>query len=105
MTAPLFAPTADGEAYTIQPAGVLLLIGSYAYDKKEPQSVRDRCRFFVSELLAAAHVGGYKQTDILETLLATECGSARCKSMARAACDAIDPDTLQKIFDKMREKR
>jgi hypothetical protein len=71
MTTPLFTPTADGQAYDIAPAGVLLILADMVYG---PQDDPDwtggpKTEAMIQAMLAAARAGGYAQTDILHTLL------------------------------------
>ena len=62
-TLPLFTPTADGTAYDIQPAGVLLLLANTVYGDPidTPPAGRARAKSVVDAMLAAAQAGGYKQ--------------------------------------------
>jgi hypothetical protein len=103
---PLFTPTADGTAYDIQPAGVVLLLANIVYgDPSEtPPAGRARAKVFVDAMLAAAHVGGYKQCDILHTLLARNESSARIQLMVRDACSAAGDAAIGRLFGEMRTK-
>lgn len=103
---PLFVPTVDGQAYDIQPAGVLLLLVNIIYgDPSEtPPTGRVRAKTFFDAMLAVAHVGGYKQCDILHTLLARNESSARIQLMAREACSAAGDAAIGKLFGEMRAK-
>ena len=102
-TQPLFTPTADGTAYNIQPAGVLLLANVVYGDPVDtPPAGRARAKAVVDAILAAAQVGGYKQCDILHTLLARDESSARIQLMARDACSAAGDLAIGQIFNAMR---
>ncbi len=105
-TKSLFAPTAGGQAYDIQPAGVLLLLANIVYGDpiETPPAGRARAKTFVDAMLAAAHFGGYKQCDILHTLLARNESSARIQLMAREACSAAGDAAIGKLFGEMRTK-
>jgi hypothetical protein len=99
-TPPLFTPNGDG--YDIQPAGVLILLAGEVYDENPSKS--PRLKNIIGQFLSAARAGGFKQSDILETLLATGEVSHRVKDMAVAACDAAGPDAIGRIFASMRNK-
>jgi hypothetical protein len=105
MTAqPLFTPTADGSADDIQPAGVLLLLANIIYGDPEdtPPAGPARAKAVVDAILAAARAGGYKQCDILHTLLARDESSARIQLLARDACCAAGDLAIGQIFNAMR---
>ena len=102
-TQPLFTTTADGTAYDIQQAGVLLLANTVYGDPVDtPPAGRARAMAMVGAMLAAAQAGGYKQCDILHTLLARNESSARIQLMARDACIAAGDLTIGQIFEAMR---
>lgn len=98
---PLFTPTADGQAYDIQPAGVLLILADMVYGPQDdPQwTGGPKTEAMIGTMLAAARAGGYTQTDILHTLLVRGERSKRLELMARAACAAAGNDRLGRIFD------
>lgn len=48
--------------------------------------------------LDAAVAGGFKQRDILETLLSRNDNDPRTVAMAQAACDAADRDRLVSVI-------
>jgi len=101
---PLFTPTADGTAYDIQPAGVLLILAGTAYgdpDETTPAG-RARGKALIDAMLTAARAGGFTQCDILATLLSKNEVSHRVKAMAVQACAAADNEAMRKIFDAMR---
>ena len=105
MTAkPLFTPTADGTAYDIQPAGVLLILAGTVYgDPSETTPAgRIRGKALMDAILKAAWAGGFTQSDILATLLSKNKVSHRVKAMAVQACAAAGNEALGKIFDSMR---
>ena len=101
---PLFTPTADGTAYDIQPAGVLLILAGTVYgDPSEtPPAGRARGKALMDAMLTAARAGGFTQSDILATLLAGGEVSHRVKAMAVQACAAAGNEALGRIFDSMR---
>ena len=101
---PLFTPTADGTAYDIQPAGVLLILAGTVYgDPSEtPPAGRIRGKALMDAMLTAARAGGYTQSDILATLLSKNEVSHRVKAMAVQACAAAGTKALGRIFDAMR---
>jgi hypothetical protein len=99
MTAPLFVPNGDG--YDIAPAGVLMLMSDTVCNNHHETSAkgRERATQLVKDILQAAHAGGYKQADILETLL-LENGeqSKRIRDMCVKACEAAGSEAIGKIF-------
>jgi hypothetical protein len=103
-TPSLFAPNGDG--YDIQPAGVLLILADTVYNNPQDSSPtgRVRAKNMIDAILTAARAGGFKQGDILATLLATSEVTHRLKDMAVAACDAAGPDAIGQIFTSMRNK-
>ena len=99
-TPSLFTPNGDG--YDIQPAGVLILLADQVYGENPSKSAR--LKNIIGEFLSAARAGGFKQGDILATLLAKGEVSHRVKDMAVAACNAAGPDAIGRIFASMRNK-
>ena len=103
---PLFKPTADGAAYDIQPAGVLIMLASYVYDAESDLSPEGKAKLkrHIDAMLTAARAGGFTQADILATLLSRNEVSHRVKAMAVQACTAAGNAAIGKIFDAMRSK-
>jgi hypothetical protein len=98
---PLFTPTADGTAYDIQPAGVLILLASEIHEN--PGLHRNgHLQCHIDAMLTAARAGGFTQGDILATLLSKNEVSHRVKVMAVQACAAAGNQALGKLFDAMR---
>ena len=98
---PLFTPTADGTAYDIQPAGVLILLASEIHENPGLHN-NGRLQGHIDAMLTAARVGGYTQSDILATLLSKNEVSHRVKAMAVQACAAAGNEALGRIFEAMR---
>lgn len=98
---PLFTPTADGTAYDIQPAGVLILLASEIHENPDVHK-NGRIQGHIDAMLTAARAGGFAQGDILATLLARNEVSHRVKAMAVQACAAAGHEALGRIFDAMR---
>jgi hypothetical protein len=98
---PLFTPTADGTAYDIQPAGVLILLASEIHENPGLHK-NGRLQGHVDTILTAARAGGFNQSDILATLLAGGEVSHRVKAMAVQACAAAGNEALGRIFDSIR---
>ena len=96
----LFTPNGDG--YDIHPAGVLMLLAGEVYGKTP--SKNPRLKNIIGMFLSAARAGGFKQADILETLLAKGEVSHRVKNMAVAACSAAGPDAIKQILASMKNK-
>lgn len=85
---PLHKKTACGTDL-LSAAGVLLLAAGAAFDKNHPSEGRQRATAVMTNLLNAAHTGGFKQRDILHTLLQRGERSDRVRKMAQQACAAI----------------
>jgi hypothetical protein len=103
MTAPLFVPNGDG--YDIAPAGVLMMMGDTVCNNHHESSPKGRALAtqLVKDILKAAHAGGYKQADILETLLLEKGESSkRIRNMCVQACEAAGNEAIGKIFNDMR---
>ena len=100
---PLFTPTADGQAYDIAPAGVLLILADMVYGPQDdPQwTGGPKTETMILAMLAAARAGCYTQTDILHTLLVRGERSKRLELMARAACAAAGNDRIAALFESM----
>ena len=97
--------TPDGQAYDLNATAVLLILADTAYgDGKHdtPPTGQARAAKTVAELLAAATAGGYKQTDILETLLTMGEVSKRVTAMCADAMDAAGNERIRAIFESMR---
>jgi hypothetical protein len=104
MTAkPLFTPTADGTAYDIQPAGVLILLASEIHENPGLH-INGRIQGHIDAMLTAARAGGFTQGDILATLLSKNEVSHRVKAMAVQACAAAGHAALGRIFESMRSR-
>jgi len=102
---PLFTPTADGQAYDIQPAGVLLILADMVYGPQDDPEWTGgpKTEAMIHAMLAAARAGGYAQTDILHTLLVRGERSKRLELMARAACEAAGNERIAALFSSMRK--
>jgi hypothetical protein len=104
---PLFTPTADGEAYDIHPAGVLLLLADMLYGSQDDPEWTGgpKTEAFLKAMLDAARAGGYTQTDILHTLLVRCERSDRIQMMAREACAAAGDLRIAKVFEDARQRK
>jgi hypothetical protein len=100
----IFTPNGDG--YDVAPAGVLLLIACELYGEPESQAQEGKVKLklIVDDFIQAAIAGGYKQADILLTLLARNEQSQRVAQMAIDACSAAGDESLMKVMDKMRQR-
>lgn len=96
---PLFQPNGDG--YDIQPAGVLILLASQLQEEPD-HPTNGRIQAMLDKMLAAARAGGFKQGDILLTLLANGEVSHRVKAMAVSAMEAAGNDAIGRIFEEAR---
>ena len=70
-------------------------------DEQVPPEGMQFARDAMAGILAAAHAGGYKQCDILETLLLRGDTTPRIGAMAREACDAAGLPALRQLFDRI----
>ena len=93
MTTPLFSPRQDG-AYDISAPGVVILLGSYAY---EPDSPNPALVDTLRRILSAAVAGGFKNADLLETLLSRGEVSMRVKQLATEAANAAGHERVLAI--------
>lgn len=94
-----FIPRADG-SYDIRPEGVLLLLGR-EISTTPPTALRAKLEGHVQALLQAARAGGYKQTGVLETLLARGDTSKRVLTMCHEACAAAGFDRIKEVMEAM----
>ena len=85
---PIHTKTADG-IDLLSAAGVLLISAGAAFDKNHPAEARQRATEVMTNLLNAAHNAGFKQRDILHTLLQRGERSDRVREMAKQACALI----------------
>ena len=99
----IFKPNGDG--YDIAPAGVLLIIAGELYGEDElSKSGRTKCKLILDSFINAAIKGGYKQSDILLTLLSRNDKSRRVVQMALDACNAAGNNALNEIIDKLQNR-
>lgn len=94
-----FIPRADG-SYDIQPAGVLLLLGR-EISTTPPTALRAKLEGHVRAFLQAARAGGFKQTGVLETLLARGDTSKRVLTMCHEACAAAGNHRIKLVMNNM----
>lgn len=94
-----FIPRPDG-GYDIRPEGVLLLLGR-EISTTPPTALRAKLEGHVRAFLQAARAGGYKQTEVLETLLTRGGTSKRVLRMCHEACDAAGPERIGEVMDSM----
>ena len=94
MSTPMFSPRQDG-AFDISAPGVIILLGSYAYDEASPNpGLVDTLR----RILSAAVAGGFKNADLLETLLSRGEVSQRVKQLATEAANAAGHERVLEIL-------
>ena len=103
---PLFTQNPDDRegGYLLSPAGVLLMVGTYAHegDDEISPSGRARAQAALSAILSAARAGGFAQGDVLETMMARGEVSARVKALAHAAIDAAGADAVVAIMQSLK---
>ena len=100
-TQPLFTPNPDCPegGFNISPAGILILMASYAHagdDEISPQG-RAKAADALGRILSAARAGGFTHGDLLETLIARGEVSARVKELACAAVDAAGNEAMLEV--------
>lgn len=93
---PLHTKSADGTVL-LSAAGVLLASSNAANDENHPPEGRQRAAAVVANLLNAAHKEGFKQRDILQTLLQRGERSDRVRQMAQQSCAVIPKADLIEI--------
>jgi hypothetical protein len=79
---------------------VLLLLGR-EISTTPPTALRAKLEGHLRAFLQAAQAGGYKQTDVLETLLARGETSKRVLRMCAEACCASGPERIREVIDAM----
>ena len=94
MSEPMFTPRKDG-AYDISAPGVIILVGSYAY---EPDSPNPALVDTLRRILSASVAGGFKSADLLETLLSRGEVSQRVKQLATEAANAAGHERVLEIL-------
>ena len=103
---PLYTPNPDcpDDGYLLSPAGVLLMVGSYAHEGDDEISPSGRARALdaLRRILSAARAGGFTQGQILETMMARGEVSARVKELAHAAIDAAGADAVVAIMQTLK---
>ena len=103
---PLFTQNPDDRegGYLLSPAGVLLMVGTYAHegDDEISPSGRARAQDALRRILSAARAGGFTQGQILETMMARGEVSARVKELAHAAIDAAGADAVVAIMQTLK---
>lgn len=92
---------ATGEDYfDITAPGVLFITAGTLYGnpaETTPEGM-EKAKLLIDSILAASVAGGFKQRDILETLLAQKPHDRRTVNLAHAACDAAGPSAIREIF-------
>lgn len=104
---PLFTPNPDCTegGYLLSPAGVLLMMASYAYesDDETTPAGRARAQDAVRRILSAARAGGFTQGDVLETMMARGEVSARVKELAHTAVEAAGAGAVIAIVQSLKK--
>jgi hypothetical protein len=89
----MFTPNSDG--YDVTMPGLILLCADAIYGDDTPPSGQANAQAMMDAILGAAFAGGFKQGDILRTLLARNKPDRRTKLLAQAACDAAGTDRIR----------
>ena len=97
-------PDCTDGGYLLSPAGVLLMLGRYAYESDDEAAPAARVRTLdaLRRILSAARAGGFAQGDVLETMMARGEVSARVKELAHAAIDAAGADAVVAIMQSLK---
>ncbi|MFM9437409.1 phosphoribosylformylglycinamidine (FGAM) synthase-like amidotransferase family enzyme [Janthinobacterium sp. CG_23.3] len=100
----LFTP--EGEGYRCSASGTILLCAHAAYsDDDVTLTGRANAQALIDSVLSAAFAGGFKQGDIVRTMLADpRRHDSRLADMLEAACAAAGDAAIGAIFDKARIK-
>ena len=101
-TQPMFKENGDG--YDISAAGVVLIMAEIVYGDDAETSAEGmrKSTALLNAVLTAAHDGGYKQCDILRTLLARNQPDRRVMAMVQAACNAAGDAAMHEVFARVR---
>lgn len=102
----LFTPNSDG--YDIHPAGVLLVLADTVYNLDDDESTpagRANALRLIEALMKAALDGGYRQGDILMTLLSRREVTQRTRTMAIEAMRCAGNERIGPIFAAMRGQK
>jgi hypothetical protein len=91
--------TPDGVDF-ISATGVLILAANAIYGDPSETLARGKqnAAKIIDGILSTAVAGGFKQRDILETLLSRNGRDERTLAMAQAACDAADKEQLVSVI-------
>lgn len=103
---PTAKPTADGTAFDLNASTVMLVLADSAHGNGShdtPPTGQARAAKALADLLAAAHAGGYKQAEVLETLLNSGDTSKRVATMCAEAMAAAGSERIGTVFAAMRE--
>ena len=97
-------PDCTERGYLLSPAGVLLMLGRYAYESDDEAAPAARVRTLdaLRRILSAARAGGFTQGDVLETMLARGKVTVRAKELAHAAIDAAGTDAVVAIMQSLK---
>lgn len=101
-TQPMFKENGDG--YDISAAGVVLIVAGIVYGDDAETSAEGmrKSTALLDGVLTAAHAGGYRQCDILRTLLARNQPDRRVMLMVQAACNAAGDTAMRDVLVSMR---
>jgi hypothetical protein len=96
---PIFTPNDHG-SYDVSPVGVLFLAATTVWGpphETTPEGIRNS-RDVIDSTLAAARVGGFKQSDVLLALMAKNPFNPRVIALAQEAVEAVGIQALREIF-------
>ena len=107
MIRPMTQKSPDG-VDLISPTGVLIAAANAIYGDPSETSAKGKqnAAKIIDGILSAAVDGGFKQRDILETLLSCNGRDERTLAMAQAACDAAGNHRIVNVItNAMRDER
>lgn len=95
-----FIKKPDG-SYDVTPPGLMLLLGR-EISTTPPTALRTKLEGHLRTFLRAASAGGYRQVEVLETLLSRGETSKRVLAMCAEACDAAGNERVAVVMESIR---
>lgn len=99
---PMFRP--NGNGYDISATGVLLFCADVVYGDPDETSPTgsDNAQAMIDGILNAAYRGGFRQGDILQTMMAQGRTDERTLALAQLACDMAGGRAIADLFARMK---
>lgn len=95
-----FIEKPDG-SYDVTPPGLMLLLAREIHTTP-PTALRTKLEEHLRTFLRAATAGGYRQVEVLETLLSRGETSKRVLTMCVEACDAAGNERVAVVMESIR---